>query len=73
MSSTGIKRHSWLSFPLLASTTEPWSRARTATVVKDDSGWRLKLVDDDGVAIADEDIQGARLVGKLEEQFAEEA
>ena len=52
---------------------EPWSRARTATVVKDDSGWRLGLVDDDGVAIADEDIQGARLVDKLEEQFAEGA
>lgn len=41
--------------------SEPWSRGRIAKVVKGESGWRLTLIDDDGFAIADEDVQGARL------------
>ena len=41
--------------------SEPWSRARNVAVVKDASGWRLTLIDDAGFAIADEDVQAARL------------
>jgi hypothetical protein len=40
--------------------SDPWSRGRSATVVTDQSGWRLTLVGDDGFAIADEDVQAAR-------------
>jgi hypothetical protein len=41
--------------------SDPWSRGRSATVVTDQSGWRLTLVGDDGFAIADHDVQAARL------------
>jgi hypothetical protein len=39
--------------------SDPWSRGRSATVVTDQSGWRLTLIGEDGFAIADEDVQAA--------------
>ncbi len=41
---------------------DPWSRARRAFVIRDPSGWRTRLIDEDG-GIDEAEIQRARLVG----------
>lgn len=38
----------------------PWSRARTAYVEQDESGWGTRLVGDDGYIIYDAEVQRAR-------------
>lgn len=40
---------------------EPWSRVRLAYVEKDESGWRTRLVGEDGSPIDEADVQRARL------------
>lgn len=40
---------------------EPWSRVRLAHVEQDANGWRTWLVDEDGFAIDEDEVQRARL------------
>jgi hypothetical protein len=43
---------------------DPWSRARWVRVEKEEEGWRSWLVDEEGYAIDDGEIQLARLAGQ---------
>jgi hypothetical protein len=43
---------------------DPWSRARSAYVRSDESGWRWWLEDEEGYLIEEADVQLARLVGQ---------
>lgn len=45
--------------------SEPWSRARLAHVEQDRSGWRTRLVDEDGYIIDEAEVQRARLSATL--------
>ena len=41
--------------------SDPWSRARRAYVERDSTGWRTRLVGDEGYVIDDAEVQRARL------------
>ncbi len=43
--------------------SDPWARVRLAFVVPDPSGWRSRLVDEDGNPIDEDDVQLARFPG----------
>ena len=43
---------------------DPWSRLRTAHVESDEGGWGLWLVDEQGYAIDEAEVQLARLAGR---------
>lgn len=45
---------------------DPWSRVQRAYVAKDEGGWRLWLVDEQGYPIDEADVQLARLAGQDE-------
>jgi hypothetical protein len=40
---------------------EPWARAQLCRVVRDSSGYGIVLVDDEGFAVNDRDVQLARI------------
>jgi hypothetical protein len=43
---------------------DPWARVRRVWVEKEEGGWRLWLVDEEGCAVDDDEIQLARLAGQ---------
>lgn len=47
--------------------SNPWARAWPAMVMRDDSSWRMWLVDAGGYPIEREDVQLARLAGSAGE------
>ena len=43
---------------------DPWSRAQHVHILREEDGWRSWMVDDDGEAIDEAEVQLARLAGE---------